>query len=787
MSTASVHREERLFNEPVLPKSTRALLNSSNDGARGESCHAGLQLDKLSPVGNMEAQKAALEIVVKTHGDASLLSDVLARRGRMLDGIRARRLSMKTRGPLTLHLSRSGALENAGIALHPIYGFAHLPGSGIKGLTRAWAETVWAPAQTDKGAAWKKIEETFGWSPGSEAHKFRDPKAERPGWRPEELTAPKGAAAGRLVFHDAWPVSWPRLVLDVVNNHHGKYYGGNDDPGDWENPSLAYFLAVGRGETFEFAVSDRKQENDHGLLELVRGWLRDALSVEGAGAKTAAGYGRFALAESGDGAPPLHSLADAGHASAKFDLTLATPAFLAGASQQEEDCDLRAATLRGLLRWWWRTMYAAHLDRKKLRQLEAAVWGDAGSGRGSGSPVRIAVDFVRGEDACQYNKENFKEDLPKPSQKRTQGLFYASYGMDNDKKEQNKKQERRWYRPAGCVWALTLTTRRGQFGSVTLCAREVLEQARAALWLLTKYGGVGSRSRKGFGSFDDLEVEGIGSIRDCIEQAKRFRERLGLTGQNGTSKSPALDVSLKEKLVLPDQPTVWDNPWYALDRTGMVLQDFIKAREPATDRLTLGLPRSVGGRDLREVNRHPLNRHASPALWSLTTKDGRFTVRLIAFPAVRLPDKSTSSRVLREFVDYATSELRHMSSQPTSTPRGGSPDNQQDRRRRAATGRSPSPPGPISGERVPAQLLDEKTKKGGWKAKHIKSGLEGPIVDSHNVPADAQPAQTVQLTVVHSVSADRRREIAFRWTEPSQQKKPRTQDRRPGHGRPPRR
>lgn len=36
----------------------------------------------------------------------------------------------ETVGPFTLHLARASALENAGICLHPIYGFVYLPGTG---------------------------------------------------------------------------------------------------------------------------------------------------------------------------------------------------------------------------------------------------------------------------------------------------------------------------------------------------------------------------------------------------------------------------------------------------------------------------------------------------------------------------------------------------------------------------------------------------------------------------------------------------------------------------------
>ena len=55
------------------------------------------------------------------------------RRSRMLVACSATRFKATTVGPLTLHLARASGLENAGIHLHPIYGFASLPSSGLKG------------------------------------------------------------------------------------------------------------------------------------------------------------------------------------------------------------------------------------------------------------------------------------------------------------------------------------------------------------------------------------------------------------------------------------------------------------------------------------------------------------------------------------------------------------------------------------------------------------------------------------------------------------------------------
>ncbi len=65
-------------------------------------------------------------------------------------------------------------LENAGICLHPIHGFPYLPGTGLKGLARAYAETVWKPAQADANAAQAEIERVFGKVAGTDGDEGAD-------------------------------------------------------------------------------------------------------------------------------------------------------------------------------------------------------------------------------------------------------------------------------------------------------------------------------------------------------------------------------------------------------------------------------------------------------------------------------------------------------------------------------------------------------------------------------------------------------------------------------------
>ena len=762
----------------VLPRGVAELVGRVDVSDR----HPGLQLDKLSPPGEQKAQRPAIDDVCAAARDEALLRDLSSRRAAVLDGLRARRLQATTAGPLTLHLARASGLENAGIHLHPVYGFVCLPGSGLKGMARAWAETIWIAGQDDPAAAWERIRAVFGWTPATDARKS---------WRPDGVQAPAGSRAGAVVFHDAWPTAWPRLEPDIVNNHHAQYYEGKGDPGDWEDPIPVYFLAVPAGATFDLAVSPRTPVDDAGarLAELALEWLRGALAHEGAGAKTNAGYGRFRLADVPD--PPVAARRIGRHA-----LTLATPAFLAGAQQQGGDCDLRPATLRGLLRWWWRTMHAAHLDRTALRKLETVVWGDAENGGALAvsveGGVRPAVKPFDFKDRFRPKREFAQAHDLESARNTTQGLFYGSYGMDEGK-------GRRHYVEPGSRWTVTLMARKGRLpdGDRRVEAAEILGQGEAALWLLCRHGGIGSKARKGFGSFADVEVPDIATIEDCKCRGAAFRRVAGVAERSGA----AATSSSLEGMIPLEVETPWKDWWFAIDQLGFAAQAFARENAHQDDKAALGLPRQIHGprnqpmgHQDRDKHRPPKRlsvggrqRHAAPVHYHLSPRaDGALTIRMTAFPSPALPDIDTSRRVLGDLCARLESELaerkkRHTNRgvrapKPAGVPHGPDADTP------AAAGALPK-----SGEPVDAVLLDEKTKKGGWKARHEPSGLQGPIQNTAAVPGDSAPGSRVNL-VVASINP---RAIAFRWptarddgsTGSGGRSRPGRGSRRPGRGR----
>ena len=320
-----------------------------------------------------------------------------------------------------------------------------------------------------------------------------------------------------------------------------------------------------------------------------------------------------------------------------------------------------------------------------------------------------------------------------------------------------------------------MTARDGRLGlgsePAPIPASLLLEQASVAVWLLARFGGVGSRSRKGFGSFDDdVEVPGIASVEDCCAAAARFREVCGLPqSAERTLDSPAL-----EDIILMECPTSWRDPWLALDHVGMTLQLFAKDRG-GDDRIPLGLPRRVGrGRDARHLHAGKVNRHASPAIWSLGTSDGEaLVVRLVAFPAPRLPDRETSETALRDLVRFAKDELTERVKRHSGAGQRPPPP---DRAPRVPVATSRSSPTLEKGRFVEAVLLDERTKKGGWRARHEPTGKEMPIQNTKDVPAEREPGDTVELLVFAS--------DAFQW--PTEEVRARVERRRDGPSHRPR-
>lgn len=646
-----------------------------------QQLHPLLVLDKFACypkpdlVFDQEQQRDHLKRVIACRGDDSVLEIAHNRRNLLTGAATALAFAATTTGPFTLHLSRVGAIENAGLCMHPIYGFVYLPGSGLKGVAHAFACEIWLPQQSEKQTAWQTICRVFGAADSPwlkdlarRANHLCDLKGEQP------LRTPKDAAAGSVVFHDALPQKWPRLMLDIVNNHHPKYYGDSGEahpPGDWENPNPVTFLAVERDSQFNFLLQKRRAGTAQADLDIAAQWLMGALENFGAGAKTAAGYGRFKVSALASPAANTTQLPEAarniwkgaigqgqtrsrGPIRAQFEtmLELGTPAFLAGSGQAREDCDLRPATLRGLLRWWWRTLHSGFLSTSRLREIEAALWGDTSKG----GAINIALERQKLGDPQEFKFKEVSSGKLKaqPTQAfkdRQQisataqpiaGMYYMSFGMDDNKKVNGREiRFSRHFIAPPASWDLRISAR----SSEGLSAEQVLDEALAALWLLVRFGGVGAKSRKGFGSLLPTATAKLPwkSVGDVCDAAAQFRKalRCDTPALSSAPASPALSHALP-----PIEFKVGGGTyWAAIEKLGGRYKQIISSFERKSDRAALGLPRNKGERS----NRQGVERHAAPLLFHLEPQqNGEHLARAIAFPGPHPRDLSTSTLVLKE-------------------------------------------------------------------------------------------------------------------------------------------
>lgn len=195
-----------------------------------------------------------------------------------------------------------GVVENAGICLDRCFGLPYLPGSAVKGIARAQAIIEikeLAGEHRERLLQLAMMLFGFGGNDLSVKGDFaldRNPQLAQALAKRLKAKEFKGIAS----FLPAYPTEPPKLVVDMVNPHHRKYYRSRGDlpATDDEDPMPNYFPAVEAGCRFGFAVVLNRIPTEcpftaKELLETAQRWLEQAITRKGAGAKTAAGYGWF--------------------------------------------------------------------------------------------------------------------------------------------------------------------------------------------------------------------------------------------------------------------------------------------------------------------------------------------------------------------------------------------------------------------------------------------------------------------------------------------------------------
>ncbi len=348
-----------------------------------------------------------------------------------------------------------------------------------------------------------------------------------------------------------------------------------------------------------------------------------------------------------------------------------TPLFCGGADPTER-AELRLPSFKGVLRFWWRALAWSRLggDLARIRREEDALFGSAAGGQARVvmrlAEVSGASTVGRGQ-ILRYGSGNAGPGVV------GEGVRYLGYGlMEAFASKKKHTQAGQLTRPclAGSAdaplrFAVEILYREG--GPRTVSEAEVGGLLNA-LRLTGLLGGMGARSRRGFGSLVLTGLVADGQERwtapaTAQELASRIRELLPGSAPDGLPPYTALSPGTRCVLLTADAAT----PLEMLDLVGRELlryrgwgfkgkvlgesseqkfkddHDLMKGLKVEIDhpkRIAFGLPHNYGKH--RDQKVHPadrdLDRRASP-LFVHIHRCGTRPVAVVAFlPAVFLPE-----------------------------------------------------------------------------------------------------------------------------------------------------
>lgn len=307
---------------------------------------------------------------------------------------------------------------------------------------------------------------------------------------------------------------------------------------------------------------------------------------------------------------------------------IVTPMFCAGADQS--GAELRLPSFKGALRFWWRSLAWRRGMRNaaQLREAEARLFGSSDQGRS-----RILLRCM--------------EELSKVSIESHNGFDsntwqgYIGYGIGD------RRPGRRQHRIApGSTWTIQLLG--------TDLSPEEIESVRSALIALGLLGGLGARSRKGWGSLtlvrlaEDGEDEGSGSawrVPTTYEELRLALESLFHTDDRDTDLPPWTAITSRSSFAIgPACKDANAAHQYLAER----YRRAIRSITCKVEREQFGLPRGRAGKNAD-------CRRASPVFLHVHQADDNEAIPVAAvLPADFLPRKREPAggwRLLESFLE----------------------------------------------------------------------------------------------------------------------------------------
>ncbi len=338
-----------------------------------------------------------------------------------------------------------------------------------------------------------------------------------------------------------------------------------------------------------------------------------------------------------------------------------TPLFMYGATDQR--AEIRAASIKGVMRWWWRAV-KAYDDMERLFKEESEIFGFADSGASkvrlevrpsygvNNEPLEVRRQYDRHLRQHQYTTRIGDASLNWTSRRkvldgRHYGIAYLLYPQLMLLKGSIP------YVPPNTEFSLVLRSR----------YKDKLDKALASLWCAVWFGGFGRRSRRGGGNLTFLPVEekeenyrpdgldfvfngsGVQGFRDWLERNFRVCRNL-LSGSEGTDKYSNISTL---RVVISQRGF---REWYeALNDIGKIFYNF-RRRTDHRANCIFGLPhphsRTCTGSSSRNQG-DPVSRRASPVIIKVVKVGDRFHWMVLRLNGKFLPRRRGDFRPIDRF------------------------------------------------------------------------------------------------------------------------------------------
>ena len=306
-----------------------------------------------------------------------------------------------------------------------------------------------------------------------------------------------------------------------------------------------------------------------------------------------------------------------------------TPMFLGGADGEP---DLRPPSIKGAMRYWWRAMHG-HLTIEKLKEKESHIFGN--------TEQRSKV-ILRCKTSERLREKQFTKGAG-------MGIDYLFYAMDMGANKRHYFDDINF--------------------EVILKSKDkgMLREAAYAFWLLANLGGIGSRSRRGGGSFvitgietdSDLDFNFMSDAQDADAWVRDLKKGIEIikhsTGIHSIQSKTRFNSFQNVGIYLVDES--FDKAENALYFIGQKyksfreskkddahnIEQYIENNKPikAIEKASFGLPISykVGYRDIvAKPDSEDYNRSASSLLISIVQINGKYYPLLVNFNSKILPD-----------------------------------------------------------------------------------------------------------------------------------------------------